>query len=307
MANNKKNSDLGFGTKLGKAGDRLVRRDGSYNIRRSGQDAANAYQMLIKMSSARFIFFALLFFIGVNSFFALMFLLVGVEQLVGVPEGGPVSDFLYAFFFSIQTFTTVGYGGISPMGISANFVASLCATVGLVAFALFTGLLFARFARPRSHIAFSDSALIAPYKRGKSFQCRIVNTRDHKIMHVSAQLTMTWIEERKGILERRYAGLPLEVNKITLFPLNWTLVHKIDSKSPLHDLDMEQLKEMHAEFMLMITGFDESYHQSIHANTSYVCGDIVDNAKFKRMYSTTGEDATELNLEALNTFERLED
>ncbi|MEL6926885.1 MAG: ion channel, partial [Bacteroidota bacterium] len=163
MATNSNKNDLGFGTRIARSGDRLIKKDGSFNIVRDGNVGWNTYQLLIKLSSGRFAIVATLFFVGINAFFALLFLLVGIEQLVGVPEGNWLSDFLYAFFFSVQTFTTVGYGAIHPMGIAANIVATVCAGVGLISFALITGIFFARFSRPRSHISFSQQALISPY------------------------------------------------------------------------------------------------------------------------------------------------
>jgi len=113
-------SDLGFGTKITKAGERLINKDGSFNIIRKGKKSWTPYQFLLGMSSTNFALFSLTFFVLVNSFFASLFIWVGVEQLNGVPKGNFINDFLYAFFFSIQTFTTVGYGGINPVGISAN-------------------------------------------------------------------------------------------------------------------------------------------------------------------------------------------
>jgi len=117
-------NDLGFGDKITAAGERLINKDGSFNIIRKGRTISTLYQVLLGMSSTRFTLCSLVFFIATNTIFASLFILIGVEQLNGVPKGNFISDFLYAFFFSVQTFTTVGYGGISPMGITANFVAS---------------------------------------------------------------------------------------------------------------------------------------------------------------------------------------
>lgn len=294
--------DLGFGSKIAKSGDRLIRKDGTFNIIRKGKINWDAYQMFIEMSMRRFIFVTLSTFVLINAVFAVLFMLVGIEQLDGVPEGSVLSDFLYAFFFSIQTFTTVGYGAISPEGISANFIASLCALVGLITFATVTGLFFARFSKPRSHIAFSKRAILTPYQDGMSFQCRIVNKRDHKITNLKAQLTMTWLEETKDGTRRLYAQLPLERNRIVLFPLNWTLVHPINSDSPMYGKTLNDLKKLHAEFLVMTTGFDESYNQIIHSNTSYICSELVTNVRFKLMYTSSVDDdeITTLNLDQLD-------
>ncbi len=297
-----KYSDLGLGNKLGKSGDRLIRQDGSFNIYRRGNTRWNAYQGLLGMSGWQFTIFTVLFFIGINMVFAFLFLYVGIEQLNGVPQGSDIDNFLYAFFFSVQTFTTVGYGGINPVGISANFISSLCASVGLVAFALMTGLLFARFSRPRSHIEFSKIALLTPLRDGHSFQCRLVNRREHKIINLRAEITMTWLEKHGEMWQRRYRTLLLDRNNVILFPLNWTLAHLIDEKSPLHGKTLKDLTEMHAEFLVMVSGFDESYNQEIYANTSYICGEIRENVQFKMMYttSTNDDEVTELFLDCLS-------
>lgn len=298
--------DLGFGSNLVKAGDRLIKQDGSFNITRKGNKNWNAYQSIVGMSNSAFILTSMLFFISINALFALLFLYVGVEQLNGVPRGGGVlKEFLYAFFLSVQTFTTVGYGVISPEGISANLVASFCALIGLVSLALVTGLFFARFSRPRSYISFSEVAILTPFQDGMSLQCRIVNPRNHKIIDLEAKMTMTWIIEKNGRTQRNYAGLTLEREKAFLFPLNWTLVHPINEKSPLFNKTLKDIKAMHAEFIVIVSGHDESYNQKIHDNTSYICKEIQENVKFKLMYASENGKTTELYLDELSSVEEI--
>lgn len=294
-------SDLGFGAKITKAGERLINKDGSFNIIRKGKKSWTPYQFLIGMSATKFALFSLIFFILVNSFFAGLFIFVGIEQLNGVPKGNFINNFLYAFFFSVQTFTTVGYGGINPVGISANFVASLCATFGLVAFALITGLFFARFSKPRSHMAFSEKALLTRYKENiNAFQFRIVNTRSHKIIDLEATVVFTWLEIHDGKMKRNYADLALEREKVFLFPLNWTIVHPITTDSPLYQKTLEDITAMRGEFLVMIKGFDESYNQLIHTNTSYISKDMVTGKKFHPMYTSFENSPTILNLDCIN-------
>ncbi|HHH49802.1 MAG TPA: transporter [Saprospiraceae bacterium] len=295
-----KSQDLGFGSKIVKSGDRLINKDGSFNIIRKGNIGWNAYQVLIALPMGRFILFTVLYFVILNTLFALIFLAIGIEQLHGVPESSFVNNFLYAFFFSIQTFTTVGYGGINPSGIAANMVASLGAMLGLLSTAIITGLFFARFSHPQSHISFSDKALICPYMGITSFQCRIVNKSYHKIINVSAQITMTWLEDLGNETKRRFKRLNLERNKIILFPMNWTIVHPITEKSPLYNKTLDDLKKMNAEFLVMISAYDESYNQSIHDNSSYTWREIKSGFRFKPMYTTSGKGPTKLYLDDLS-------
>ena len=294
-------NDLGFGSKITAAGERLINKDGSFNIIRKGKKSWTPYQLLIGMSATRFTLFSLTFFILINTVFAGLFILIGIEQLNGVPKGNFISDFLYAFFFSVQTFTTVGYGGINPVGISANFIASLCASIGLIAFALITGLFFARFSKPRSHISFSKKALLTAYKaEGHSFQFRIVNTRSHKIIDLEAAVIFTWLEAKGKETKRHYANLKLERSKVFLFPLNWTIVHPITPKSPLFEKTLTEINAMHGEFMVMLKGFDESYNQLIHTNTSYIAKDMETDVKFHPMYTSSADSPTILHLDCID-------
>lgn len=294
-------SDLGFGTKITKAGERLINKDGSFNIIRKGKKSWTPYQFLLGMSATKFALFSLFFFILVNSIFAGLFIWVGIEQLNGVPKGNFVNNFLYAFFFSVQTFTTVGYGGINPIGISANFVASLCASFGLIAFALITGLFFARFSRPRSHITFSKKAILTSYKEDmEAFQFRVVNTRSHKIIDLEATVVYTWLETLNGEMKRNYANLTLEREKVFLFPLNWTIVHPITENSPLYKKTLKDIAAVHGEFLVMLKGFDESYNQLIHTNTSYISKDMETGKKFHPMYTSFENSPTILHLDCIN-------
>lgn len=292
--------DLGFGSRITTSGDRLIQQDGSFNIIRKGHRGWNLYQELIGMSAGRFTLVTFLFFIGINTIFASLFLMVGIEQLNGVPKGSWIDNFLYAFFFSVQTFTTVGYGGINPVGISANAISSLCAMVGLITFAIVTGLFFVRFSRPRSHITFSKKAVITPYEGIQSFQFRIVNSRSHKIVNLSARVAITWLENQGTGFKRHFAQLPLERDQVVLFPLNWTIVHPITKESPMYGKTLQDMREMRAEVLVMIAGFDESYNQHIHTNSSFTCKEIETGVKFKPMYTSSNEDATLLNLDDLD-------
>lgn len=293
------NNDLGLGTKIGAAGERLISKDGSFNVVRTGRRQWLIYEPLIEMSWARFLLIVVLVYTAINSIFALFLALLGPGALTGMNDADFLQRLLKGFFFSMQTFTTVGYGSISPVSTAANFIAVADVMVGLISVALVTGLIFARFSRPKAHIQFSKNALIAPYNGGQSFQFRIVNERNNKIINLEAQVTFSWTENRSGETTRHYAPLKLERDKVTLFPLNWTLVHAIDEDSPLHNLTQERLQHMNAEFLVIIQGFDETFSQMVHTSSSYLDEEVLWHYRFDKMYYS--EDGTvRLELDKLN-------
>lgn len=277
-------NDLGFGNKLTTPGDRLLNQDGSFNVVRSGKWTWNPYQSLVEMAWSKFIVLVFLFYIVVNFIFALLFYLAGPEQYNGLAANSEMIQFIDLFFFSAQTLTTVGYGHISPSGIWASSLASLEALLGLMSFALVTGLLFARFSRPMGRILFSKKAVISPFKDGSAFMFRIANMRNNSIINLDAKVTLAWLEENNGHYTRKFRPLPLDRDSVILFPLNWTIVHPIDENSPLHNKMGEELEKMQPEFIVLISGYDETFAQNVHSKTSYRYADLVCGGKFKPMY-----------------------
>lgn len=282
-----KESDLGFGRKV--TAKRLINADGSFNIERIGHWSFTPYQDLVETSWGFFLLFIAGSFVAINAFFAIIFVFQGVEQISGTQHESWMHDFAHAFFFSVQTFTTVGYGALNPEGITANILSSLCALSGLIALSLATGLFFARFSKPKAQILFSDKAIIAPYGDGKSFQFRIANIRNNKLINLQATVSASWIEQENGQLRRRYAPLVLERRKVVMLPLNWTIVHPIDRRSPLAEMTEERFKIKAIEFIVQIEGYDETYAQTIYANKSYLSSEVEWDVRFLPMYATDFE------------------
>jgi inward rectifier potassium channel len=184
----------------------------------------------------------------------------------------------------------------------------MCALVGLMSFALATGLFFARFSRPTAKVRFSKNALIAPYNGGKGFMFRIVNGRKSQLIDLFIQATFSWIEtNEKGVQNRRYQRLDLEREKVFLFPLNWTIVHPIDEKSPFYQADSKNMQEIDAEILIILTAYDDTFAQQVHTKISYTADQLINNAKFQPMYYTDNEGRTVLEMDKLSSFEVLED
>jgi inward rectifier potassium channel len=209
----------------------------------------------------------------------------GEEALVGAGGSMLGGSFGRAFFFSVQTFATIGYGQLAPNGVVANLLVTLEALVGLMYQALATGLLFARFARPTASVIFSRHAVVAPYNDGQALMFRIANKRRNEILQLEAQVLFTEMRpDGRGGVTRRYALLPLERNRVTFFPLSWTIVHPIDASSPLAGRSADDLRHTEAEILVLLSATDETFEQTVHARSSYRAGEIVWNARFRSMF-----------------------
>lgn len=299
----KETDDLGFGTRITGERDRLIAKDGNFNVERAGLKSWGPYQDLVEMSWGKFFGVVVVFFVVVNILFALLLNAIGIDCLNGVQEGTWLRNFEQAWFFSVQTFTTVGYGSISPSCISTNFVAAAIALVGLMSAALATGLLFVRFSKPTSQLIFSKNAIITPFRDGLSFQFRIANKRNSRLINLDVKLTMSWVEANEsGIKARKFARLKLEREKVVMLPLNWNIVHPIDEESPFWQRTPADLKEMNVEVIVLIEAFDESFSQTIYTNSSYCDEEFLYDVKWKPMYypDPNGSGKTILDLSAID-------
>jgi len=280
------NRDLGFGSVVARESrQRLLNRDGSFNVTRGGfgfWPSLNLYHTLITTSWLKFFAVVTSSYLVLNAIFAVAYSLCGPEALNG---GGTELGILRTFFFSIQTFATIGYGHINPVGLVANVIVTFESLFGLLWLALATGLVFARFSRPTAKIAFSERAVIAPYRGITAFEFRIANERKNQIIELEAKVLFSHFIEEKGMRTRRFDLLSLERSKVSFFPLNWTVVHPIDGASPLSGRSEDNLRALEAEFLILLTGIDETFSQTVHARSSYRWDEIEWNAKFGSMYN----------------------
>jgi inward rectifier potassium channel len=288
--------DLGFGSVVSRQShQRLLNRDGSFNVMRSGLgflESFAPYHLLLTMTWARFFGLVAVSYIVLNLVFAGAYLTCGPEALLGAGATMLGGGFSQAFFFSVQTFATIGYGQIAPNGLAANSVVTIEALVGLMYQALATGLLFARFTRPTAALVFSRHAVIAPYNDGQALMFRIVNRRRNEVIELQAQVLFSAMDpdDRAGTV-RRYFPLSLERNKVTFLPLSWTVVHPIDNASPLAGRTSEDLARTEAEILVLLSGIDEALEQSVHARSSYRADEIVWGARFQSMFLPPDERA----------------
>lgn len=303
----KQAQDPGLGTSYKKSVKRILNENGRFNIERIGvvNGYKDFYKYLIDLPSWGFIAFLVGSFLTLNTLFAIGYLLIGIDQLDGIHE--TQSPFLATFYFSAQTFTTVGYGAIAPRGNGASLLAALEAFVGLIAFAIATGLIYGRFSRPSAKIAFSHNVLITPHKEGKALMFKMVNQRNSVLLNtkVNVILTMSHQEKHHSEYIRNYYQLTLEVEFVRYFPLTWTIVHAIDENSPLYNLSLADIEERGAELLILVEAFDETFSQMVIQKHSFADHQWLENKKFKRNFVADDSGKVVLNIHELNELEEI--
>ncbi len=295
--------DLGLTTQA-MAGARFINPDGSFNVIRRGLPwwrTSGIYERLITLTWPRFFACILAAYLLGNLAFGSVYYFIGRQDMMGVIADNEWQRFEEDVFFSAQTLTTVGYGRISPKGVLASTIASFESLVGLLGFAVGTGLLFARFARPKAHILFSPQALIAPYQGGIALMFRIANERSNQLIEVEVQVSASFVKGDDHS-QREFHTLVLERSSINFFPLSWTLVHPIDERSPLFGMTESNLGERNPEFFVLVKGFDDVFSQVVHARFSYKAHEIIWGARFVRIFQQEGKHVA-LDLSHLGEFE----
>lgn len=285
---------------------RSIERDGSFNVHRKGVRFRNVnlYLILIEMSWPWFIALTVAVYAVVNSVFACVYLLLGIEHIQGALTKSPLSAFESAFFFSAHTLTTVGYGNMFPDNTWTNVIAVTEAFVGLMGFAVATGLLYGRFSRPSARIVFSDSIIVAPYQDITSLQFRIANQRTNVLMDLEAKVLMMTVESTGSEFKRSYKDLKLERPNVYFFPLTWTIVHPIDSSSPLFGKSPQDLANLQAEILILVKGFDDTFSQTVNARYSYRYDEIVWGARFMQAFYVDEHGDMVLELDRINDLTR---
>ena len=285
---------------------RSIERDGSFNVHRKGVRFRNVnlYLILIEMSWPWFIALTVAVYVVVNSVFACVYLLRGIEHIQGALTKPPLSAFESAFFFSAHTLTTVGYGNMFPDNTWTNVIAVTEAFVGLMGFAVATGLLYGRFSRPSARIVFSDSIIVAPYQDITSLQFRIANQRTNVLMDLEAKVLMMTVESTGSEFKRSYKDLKLERPNVYFFPLTWTIVHPIDSSSPLFGKSPQDLANLQAEILILVKGFDDTFSQTVNARYSYRYDEIVWGARFMQAFYVDEHGDMVLELDRINDLTR---
>lgn len=285
-------NDLGFGAVVSAdSTQRLLNKDGSFNVRRRGLrwfESHSPYHLAINATWPKFLLGCVATYTLLNVVFATAFWLCGDAALQG-PTRELGGTMWRAFFFSAETFASIGYGDITPVGFAAHVVMYAESLTALMSAALITGLLFARFSRPTAAIRFSSHMVVAPYKGGRGLMMRMANMRDNQIIDLRARINCSWLEAGVAGMGRRFQLLPLERSEVMLFPLSWTLVHPITEESPLWGLSNDDLQKAEFEFLVLVSGTDETFSQQVNARSSYKPAEIVWGAKFRNIFNPPDE------------------
>jgi len=198
----------------------------------------------------------------------------------------------------------VGYGHIYPRGMMSNSVAALESMMGLLAFALATGLLYGRFSRPSAQITYSKNMLVAPYlENGRGLMFRLANLRRNILIDLQIEIIFSFNETVNGKTMRRFYPLEVERRKVSILTMNWTIVHPLDDNSPLKDMTREDLIEAEAGFAILLRAFDDTFSQTVHSRTAYQAHEIVWGARFKPVFDRDEEGRIVLDLSRISDHE----
>jgi len=292
----KDNNDTGFGGNPDNYGGRFVNRDGSFNVRKEGISLYNRfslYHTMLNMSRWKFFGALFSFYLTVNFIFGTVYYFIGPVEFTGVLATTSWQFFKEMFFFSTETFTTVGYGRVNPVGDFANSVASVESMLGFLSFAIATGLLYGRFSKPKAFLLFSKNALISPYRDGSALMFRFATYKDnHTMTNVDIKVNAALLVEENGKTTYKFYDLTLERSHVESLPMNWTVVHPLTPDSPIYDFMREDMKRADLEIYVSVRAFDDVYSNVVQQRTSYTFDEILFGRKFVQMYRESDDGKT---------------
>jgi len=303
----RKTKDPGFGYNSKENARNIINDNGTSNVRHINRkrNINDLYTYFIDISWFQFFVLILVAYTILNMLFGVFYVAIGIEQITK-PKGTFLEDFLNGFFFSAQTLTTVGYGGIAPQGIAANFIAAFEAMIGLLSFSFITGMLYGRFSKPKANIEFSENIILRDFKSQKAIMFRLMNSRKTVMIEPEITVTLSVTEENeKNEFKRNFYELKLERNKIMYLPTVWTIVHQIDDDSPLYKYSKEEIRNLDAHLYILINYHEESFSQKVYQINSYHFEDLITDVKYKSAASFDVEGYTLLDHNKLSEVENL--
>ena len=298
--------NTGFGINTSDYGGRFINKNGLPNIEKRGIDyfgRISWYHTMLQMPRWKFLCILFLFYFGMNLIFAIIYVSIGINHLQGIIANSMWEKFGEAYFFSAQTFTTVGYGRISPKGFTTSTVAAFEALIGLLSFALATGLFYGRFSKPKAYVRFSNNAVLAPFNNGLAIMMRVAPYKNNNLIDAEAKVSVGIIMEENGSPKNKFFSLELEYEKVNSLTLSWTIVHPITENSPFYKFTAEDFANAKGEVLIFFKAFDDMFSNTVAARTSYTLQELVVGAKFEPMYHRDKErNTTILELDKLNSY-----
>ena len=304
-------TDLGFGHVVAQAvRGRFLNRDGRPNSKKYGlgaQRAARFYLAALDAGWLAFIGWLTGVLLLVNGCFALAYLALGPSALRGTEQLGLDDPFLRAFSFSVGVFTTTGTGPMYAYGATTHWLANLESFFGPITLVVAFGLVIARLTRPRMRLAFSESAIVAPYEGGRGVMFRIVNLQPSEMSDVQVRVNLVRFEDFDGVRERNFHELALERSSVEFFTLHWTIVHPITADSPLAGVTPESLADSQAEFLVFVTALEETFSTRVSTRSSYLWDEVRWDVKFASIFANGPDGVIAIDVERLSRTERLEE
>lgn len=304
------NTETGLGLNSSNNSERFFDKSGDPHIKIRGNSFMNRlsiYQTMLKMPMWKFLGFIIAAYVFVNLIFATIYYSIGLENLGGMDSRTTDGRFWEAFFFSAQTLSTVGYGHVFPTGFEANFIAATESLLGLLMFAVATGLMYGRFSKPRAYIMFSENAVFAPFREGTALMFRMAPYKRHYLTDVEVKVTCGIRTVEDGVEKNQFFSINLDISRANTLTLNWTLVHVLDEESPFYGLTESEILDLQPELLVFVKGYDDEYSNTVIARTSYTYQEFVFGAKFRPMYYASNDRKfTVMDLGKLNDFEKAE-
>lgn len=258
---------------------RFLDRHGHFNVLRRGVPKAfwyDLYHWLVTLKWRYFLLLVACVYLGVNALFALLYLWGGAHL-----NGAKVGSFWDAFFFSVQTFSTIGYGALTPATSWANAVVAAEALCGMAITAMVTGLTFSKFSLPTARVIFSHHAIIRDFEGKRVLMFRMANIRGNQIVDAKLHVFLVrTVYLPDGEMFRKMTDLPLSRHHSSMFVLSWTAMHELDVHSPLYQQDAASWREQECEIVIALSGTDGTFGQAIQARHSYTIDEVVFDHRF---------------------------
>lgn len=262
---------------------RFMTRDGRVNVLRHGlhyHHPRDWYHWMLTLAWPKLIGIVAAAYMSINVLFGMLYF----------ADPGGIANARYAnfsdsFFFSVQTLSTVGYGGMLPKSLYVNCVVTLECLIGMLSVGLVTGLLFSRFARPSARVMFSHYAVVGPYEGLPTLVFRTANRRGNQILQAEIRATLLRNEKTlEGESLRRPYDLKLVRHYTPFFNLTWTVRHQIDKDSPLYGQTTESIRESETEILILLSGIDDVFGQPVHSRFAFNHEEILFNHRFVSMF-----------------------